>query len=124
MGRVETFDHTADLGLRIYAADLLGPLRARRGGTLRRPSPPTGRDVRPEQSETVRLTADSTLELLVDWLNELIFRSETEHRLYGRFDVALDLRRASPRRGSSHGQLGRPRSPCPRRLGRGRQRTT
>jgi SHS2 domain-containing protein len=27
--------------------------------------------------------------LLVVWLNELIFRCETKHRLYTRFDVAL-----------------------------------
>ena len=38
----------------------------------------------------VALAADSTEDLLIEWLNELIFRSETEHRLYGRFDVTID----------------------------------
>jgi len=89
MGRVETFDHTADLGLRIHAADLPDLFRAAAEG-LFDVIAANREDVRPEQSETIRLTADSTLELLVGWLNELIFRSETEHRLYGRFDVALD----------------------------------
>ena len=89
MGRVETFDHTADLGLRIHAADLPDLFRTAAEG-LFDVIVANREDVRPEQSETVRLTADSTPELLVDWLNELIFRSETEHRLYGRFDVALD----------------------------------
>ena len=36
------------------------------------------------------LTADSTEDLLLQWLNELIFRCETRHRLYGEFSVAID----------------------------------
>ena len=33
---------------------------------------------------------DSTEDLLVEWLNELIFLSETRHRLYNHFQVELD----------------------------------
>src|SRR5207245_1427547 len=40
-------------------------------------------------TEQVSLRGDEPAELLVAWLNELIFRSETQHRLYSRFDVRL-----------------------------------
>jgi len=89
MGRVETYDHTADLGLRVFAPDLNDLFRTAAAGlfdviVVNRD------DVRIVETEPVRLSADSTLDLLVDWLNELIFRSETGHRLYTRFDVAID----------------------------------
>ena len=88
MGRSETFDHTADLGLRILAADLpdlfqtaaealLDVIVANRG------------QVEPRESEFVTLAADSTDSLLVDWLNELIFRCETRHFLYRQFAVQI-----------------------------------
>jgi SHS2 domain-containing protein len=89
MGRVETFDHTADLGLRVHASDLADLFRTAAEGLFDVILANRG-DVKAEQAETIRLRADSTTELLVDWLNELIFRSETEHRFYGRFDVTLD----------------------------------
>ena len=37
----------------------------------------------------VALDAESSTELLAVWLNELIFRCETRHRLYTRFDVRV-----------------------------------
>jgi SHS2 domain-containing protein len=89
MGRVETFDHTADLGMRVHAADLADLFRTAAEGLFDVILANRG-DVRAEQAETIRLRANSSAELLVDWLNELIFRSETEHRFYGRFAVTLD----------------------------------
>jgi SHS2 domain-containing protein len=41
------------------------------------------------RTETVRLESDSSANLLVGWLNELIFRSETEHFLYSSFEPIL-----------------------------------
>src|SRR4051812_34505854 len=89
MGRVETFDHTADLGLRIHAADLADLFRTGAEG-LFDVIVANREAVRPVETEDVRLAADTAPELLVAWLNVLIFRSETAHRLYGRFDVTLD----------------------------------
>ena len=68
MGTIETFDHTADVGLRIRGDDL---------------------DDRVEALESLSLEAETTLDLLVAWLNELIFRSETGHRLYSHFNVRV-----------------------------------
>jgi SHS2 domain-containing protein len=89
MGRVETYDHTADLGLRVFAPDLNDLFRTAADG-LFDIIVDNRQDVRIVETERVRLTADSTEELLVGWLNELIFRSETRHRLYAQFDVAID----------------------------------
>jgi SHS2 domain-containing protein len=89
MGRVETFDHTADLGLKIHAADLSDLFRTAAEG-LFDVIVANRQDVRTDETEEIRLAADSTPELLINWLNELIFRSETGHRLYGRFDVTMN----------------------------------
>lgn len=89
MGRSVTFDHTADLGLRIYATDLADLFRTAAEALF--DVMVTHRDqVEPRQSEQFDLAADSTDSLLLDWLNELIFRSETGHIVFCRFDVCID----------------------------------
>lgn len=88
MGTVETFDHTADVGLRITGADLDDLFRTAAEGLF--DYVVTDRKaVRLEDRESVELTAVETTELLVVWLNELIYRSETRHRLYGGFRVTV-----------------------------------
>jgi SHS2 domain-containing protein len=89
MGRSETFDHTADLGLRIHASDLDDLFRTAAEGLF--DVIVANRDaVRATLSEVVSLEADSLEELLVEWLNDLIFRSETEHEFFGGFEVSVD----------------------------------
>lgn len=88
MGTVEHFEHTADVGFRVRAADLADLFRTAAEGlfdyiVVNR------KDVNTIESETVSLQADTTGDLLIDWLNELIFRCETTHRLYTRFDLTL-----------------------------------
>ena len=88
MGTIETFDHTADVGLIIRGDDLDDLFRTAAGGVFdyivaNRP------EVRATESEAVTLTADSAADLLLAWLGELIYRSETRHRLYARFDVRV-----------------------------------
>jgi SHS2 domain-containing protein len=88
MGTVETFDHTADVGLRITGTDLDDLFRTAAEGVfdyivVNREA------VRPDGWESFELSADDTPELLVVWLNELIFRCETRHRLYREFVVRV-----------------------------------
>jgi SHS2 domain-containing protein len=90
MGRSETFEHTADLGLRIFATDL-PDLFQTAGEALFDVIVANRGDVQVVETELVCLTAEATEDLLVEWLNELIYRSETRHRVYTRFDVTLDL---------------------------------
>jgi len=88
MGRVETFDHTADLGLRIVGDDLADLFRTAATGLF--DVIVSNREaVRVALTEPVSLEAESTEDLLLGWLNELIFRCETRHRLYGQFDIVL-----------------------------------
>ena len=89
MGRSETFEHTADLGLRVFAADLPDLFRTS-GEGLFDVIVANRADVQVVATEQVSLSAETTEDLLFDWLNELIFQSETRHRLYTRFDVAVD----------------------------------
>jgi SHS2 domain-containing protein len=89
MGQVETFDHTADLGLRIVADDLADLFQTAAVG-LFDVIVANREDVRSLESEQVSLHGDSPADLLVEWLNELIYRCETRHRLYSSFSVELD----------------------------------
>jgi SHS2 domain-containing protein len=89
MGRAETFEHTADLGLKILATDLEDLFRTAGEGLFDIIVANRG-EVQAAESEPISLTADSTAELLIAWLNELIYRCETRHRLYARFDVSVD----------------------------------
>ena len=90
MGRSETFEHTADLGLRVFAADLPDLFRTA-GEGLFDVIVANRADVQVVATDPVSLSAETTEDLLFDWLNELIFQSETKHRLYTRFDVAVDI---------------------------------
>jgi SHS2 domain-containing protein len=88
MGTLETFDHTADVGFRIEADDLDDLFRTAAGGLL--DYIVTNRDaVRPIERQEFELAADSPGDLLIAWLNELIFRVETQHRLFAAFEVSV-----------------------------------
>lgn len=88
MGTFELFDHTADVGLRVLAPTLDDLFRTAAAGLLS--TIVSGLEtVEPAEDEPVSVTADEPAALLVAWLNELIFRVETRHRLYARFDVRV-----------------------------------
>jgi SHS2 domain-containing protein len=89
MGRFETFDHTADLGLRIVADDLTDLFQTAAVG-LFDVIVANREEVRALETEQVSLQGDTPEDLMVEWLNELIYRSETRHRLYSCFQVELD----------------------------------
>ena len=89
MGRSETFDHTADLGLRIHASDLSDLFRTAAEG-LFDVIVANRQAVVGQESVQVDLRADDPVALLVDWLNELVFLSETTHRLFSQFDVHVE----------------------------------
>jgi SHS2 domain-containing protein len=84
----ETFDHTADLGLRIRAAHL-DTLFAEAGQALFSVIVEDLASIEPRQRLDVRLPAEERELLLFDWLRELLFRFDAEHLLLGRFDVRV-----------------------------------
>mgnify|MGYP001055299419 CR=1 FL=1 len=84
----EHFEHTADLGLRICAADL-EELFAEAGRALTDALVAQPGAVEPRQSRTIRLEASEQPDLLHDWLAELLYLFDTERMLFSRFDVSL-----------------------------------
>jgi SHS2 domain-containing protein len=85
----ETFEHTADLGLRIRAPDL-DTLFAEAGAALFAAIVNDLATVQPCQEIEIRLAADDREYLLFDWLRELLYRFDAEHLLFCRFDVKVE----------------------------------
>jgi SHS2 domain-containing protein len=84
----ETFEHTADLGLRIRAADL-DTLFAEAAQALFAVLVEDLSAVRPAQPVELRIDGDERDLLLFDWLKELLYRCDAEHLLFSRFDVKV-----------------------------------
>ena len=84
-GAYRTIEHTADTGIevksdslaRLFAVsacamfDLMGDLSG----------------VRPSHKAAVSLSADSVEELLITWLNELVFRAEISGMFFSKFEI-------------------------------------
>jgi protein archease len=87
----ETFEHTADLGLRVRAADL-DALFADAARGLFSMIVPDLLSVRALEKATFELAAEEPELLLFDWLNELLYTYETRHLLLCQFDVRVSDR--------------------------------
>ncbi len=88
MGTTEHFEHTADVGLRVTGTNRNDLFRTAAEGLF--DYIVVNRDeVHDHVSESIALQSESPADLLADWLNELIFRFETTHRLYTRFDLEV-----------------------------------
>ncbi len=84
----ETFEHTADLGLRIRAPDL-ETLFAEAAQALFEAILEDLSTVRHERKVIVALKGNDKEFLLFDWLKELLYRFDAEHLLFGRFEVRI-----------------------------------
>jgi len=84
--RFEVIEHTADVGIAAYGADLKEAFANAAYGlfSLMTDIDSVGDNVRRD----VEVTADNREELLVAWLNELIYFFEVEGVLFSRFDIA------------------------------------
>jgi SHS2 domain-containing protein len=82
----EFFEHTADLGLRVRAADL-DALFAEAAAALFSAVVEELTTVRPVQRIDVQLAGEDREYLLFDWLKELLYRFDAEHLLFCRFEV-------------------------------------
>lgn len=85
----ETFDHTADLGLRVCSLNL-ETLFVEAAQALFSAIVEDLATVQPRREVTVTLPPDEPAFLLFDWLRELLFHFDTEHLLFGRFEVKID----------------------------------
>ncbi len=87
----ETFEHTADLGLRVRAEDL-PTLFSEAGRGLCSIFVDNPAEVRPLQELRIHVEGDMKQVdyLLFDWLSELLYRFETQQLLLFDFDVTLN----------------------------------
>jgi SHS2 domain-containing protein len=76
----EVFDHTADLGLRIHAADV-NSLFAEAGRALLSVIVSVPDSVEPREELTLHVAGRDIEYLFVDWLDELLFLFESKHFL-------------------------------------------
>lgn len=85
MKNFEIGEHTADLELRVRGRKIEDIFlnAARAVLSYAAPGPDTGPIVRRE----IHLTAPNREELLVDWLNEILFLQETEGAVFRSFEV-------------------------------------
>lgn len=88
----EVFEHTADLGLRVRAADLntlfVDAARALFSTIVEEPN-----TIQPLREVHVDLEDDDPTYLLFDWLNELLYQFECKHFVLSRFAVELHGKR-------------------------------
>jgi SHS2 domain-containing protein len=82
----EFFEHTADLGLRVRAADL-DTLFAEAAQAMFAAIVEDSKTVQPLQPVEVRVTGTDREYLLFDWLKALLYRFDAEHLLFSRFAV-------------------------------------
>jgi SHS2 domain-containing protein len=85
----ETFEHTADLGLRIKAPSL-SQLFAEAATALFATLLEDISAIEPKHSFQIQLEGQELEYLLFDWLKELLFRFDAEQWLFSRFDVAVE----------------------------------
>ena len=84
----ETFEHTADIGIRARSDTLNGLFEESAKGLFSVIL--TNLDsVRCVQDTTIELAGDRRDDLLFDWLAELLYTFETRRILFGRFEVRL-----------------------------------
>ncbi|MCZ2341030.1 MAG: archease [Bacteroidales bacterium] len=84
----ELFEHTADLGLRIQTPDLPS-LFAEAALCLYSAIIDNPESIQATTTQTVEIAGREQDLLLFDWLRELLYRFETEHRLVARAEVVM-----------------------------------
>jgi SHS2 domain-containing protein len=84
----ELFEHTADLGLRVRAADL-NTLFGEAAACLFSAVVEDLDTVEPVIAVNIELTGGDREFLLFDWLRELLVRHDTERMLFARFAVTV-----------------------------------
>jgi SHS2 domain-containing protein len=84
----ELFEHTADLGLRVRAADL-NTLFAEAAACLFSAVLEDVGTVEPRTEVKVELAGTDREFLLFDWLRDLLLKSDEDHMVFGKFSVQV-----------------------------------
>jgi SHS2 domain-containing protein len=81
----EAIDHTADVGLRVWADSLAGLFQQAARGMITLLTDP--QRVTPRQAERIRVSGLDHEELLVAWLGEILYRFDTQRLLLAEFEA-------------------------------------
>lgn len=81
----EIIDHTADVGVIAYGADLKQLFTNAALALFSLVTEPES--IRQELQRDVKIISEDKDSLLVEWLNELIYLFDAEHILFSRFDI-------------------------------------
>jgi len=81
----EIIDHTADVGIIAYGADLKQLFSNAALALFSLVTEPES--IRHELQRDVKIISEDKDSLLVEWLNELIYLFDAEHILFSRFDI-------------------------------------
>jgi SHS2 domain-containing protein len=84
----ETFDHTADLGMRVRSPSLTG-LFEEAGAALLSLIVEDPKTIHPQESVRVRFEEDDLAYLLSDWLRELLYLFDARHFLACEFQAEV-----------------------------------
>lgn len=85
MKRYKIIEHTADVGIKVYAEDIKQLFEMAALGMF-----DVITDIKKINSiikKEVKIQSDSTNDLLVDWLNELVFKFDVNKILFGKVDI-------------------------------------
>ncbi len=86
MGKWEEIDHTADLALHLWADDLAALFITAARGMFSLVAAPQEEGT--SRALAISLTALDVETLLVDWLNELLYLSETESLVFTGYELS------------------------------------
>jgi len=81
----EIIDHTADVGIVVYGADLKQLFSNAALALFSLVTNP--KSIRQALQRDVKIISEDEDSLLVEWLNELIYLFDAEHILFNRFDI-------------------------------------
>lgn len=87
---IEFFEHTADVGFRVQAADRAELYREAARG-LFQVVVENLEDVRPLEHRQITLSGTDDEYLLFDWLTELLYLHGTQHMVFSRFLVKFTI---------------------------------
>lgn len=85
--QIRFFDHTGDIGMEVFAPSLPEIFKTAAAGMFSILT--ESRTIHPHLTKTISLKAEVADELLILWLNRLLFLFDTEGWLFSQFEITL-----------------------------------
>jgi len=86
MKKFELLEHKADLKIKVFGQDL-AELFINAGLVIAEQQNPAVKNQPPEKWESIKINSPDLNSLLVDWLNEILSRSDLSQKVYTNFQI-------------------------------------